>query len=128
MPQLDIYILCQLVLSVLIFWSLLFLLNLNNLLINIFLSLKVIKIKFFIEKQLLKKIFKELYFIKNIKYIKKIITIITKLFLDVKKKIFTENILDIYNTNINIYNIKLKKKYKNNIISKNNLELYRNFL
>ena len=121
MPQLDIYILCQLVLSVLIFWSLLFLLNLNNLLINIFLSLKVIKIKFFIEKQLLKKIFKELYFIKNIKYIKKIITIITKLFLDVKKKIFTENILDIYNTNINIYNIKLKKKYKNNIYNRHEM-------
>jgi len=128
MPQLDVYILYELVQTVLIFWCLLFLLNISNLLLNIFLSLKVIKLKFFVEKQLLKKIFKEVFFIKNNKYLKKIILIITNLYLNIKNKIFVENLLDIYSLNIKIYNIILKKNVKNNIISKNNIELYRIYI
>lgn len=126
MPQLDIYILWDLIHYVLLFWCLLFILNLSFLLINVFLSLRIIKLKYFIEKQLLKKIFKELYFLKNIKFFKNIILLIKNSFLNIKNKYFIEKLLDIYSINLNIYIKILKKKIKNKILSKNNLEIYRN--
>lgn len=128
MPQLDIYILHELVENVLILWGILFLLNIRYLLLNIFLSLKTIKLKFFVEKQLLKKIFKEINIKKNNKYLKKIILILKNLYLNIKNKIFLENLLDIYSFNIKIYNIILKRNINNKIILKNNIELYRIFI
>ncbi len=128
MPQLDIYILFQLVQAVLLFWCLLFLLNISNFLLNIFLSLKTIKLKFFIEKQILKKIFKELFFYKNLQFLKWGLLLVLNLYLNIKNKIFIENLLDIFNLKIKIYNKFLKKGIKNNIISKINFEFYRNLI
>lgn len=128
MPQLDIYILFQLVQAILLFWCLLFLLNISNFLLNIFLSLKIIKLKFFIEKQVLKKIFKELFFYKNLQFLKWGLLLILNLYLNIKNKVFIENLLDIFNLKIKIYNKILKKNIKNNIISKINFEFYRNLI
>lgn len=126
MPQLDVYILYQLIQNVLILWILLFLLNLYSFLFNIFLSLNVIKLKFFVEKQLLQKIFKEIFWKKNMKYLKKIFFLNINIKINIKDKIFFENLLDIYSFHIKVYNKILKNKYKKNIIiSKNNLESYR---
>jgi hypothetical protein len=128
MPQLDIYILYNLVQTILLFWCLLFLLNISNILLNIFLSLKIIKLKFFVEKQFLKKLFKEIFFFKNLRFFKKNLLLILNLYLNIKNKLFIENLLDIYNLTIKIYNKILKKNIKNNIISKINLEFYRNLI
>jgi hypothetical protein len=67
MPQLDIYILYDLVIDIIFLWNLLFLINIGYLNINTYLILKSVKVKYFIEKQFLKKIYNELNFIKNIK-------------------------------------------------------------
>lgn len=128
MPQLDIYILFQLIQAILFFWCLLFLLNISNFLLNIFLSLKTIKLKFFVEKQTLKKVFKELFFYKNLQFLKWGLLLVLNLYLNIKNKIFIENLLDIFNLKIKIYNKFLKKNIKNNIISKINFEFYRNLI
>ncbi len=124
------YILCELVIYVVILWNLLFIINLNKLMINIYLILKIIRMKFFIEKQILKYINIELYFIKNLKFLKKELLIL-KLILEEKKEKILKDLLDSYSINIKIFYIILNKKYidknqyNNSLISKNNLEMYR---
>jgi hypothetical protein len=59
MPQLDIYIICNMLYSVIIVFILIYILNISNILIIINLLLRVRKLKFFLEKKQIYKILKE---------------------------------------------------------------------
>jgi hypothetical protein len=59
MPQLDIYIICNMLYSVIIVFILIYILNISNILIIINLLLRVRKLKFFLEKKQISKILKE---------------------------------------------------------------------
>ena len=124
MPQLDVYILFEFINELIFLWTLIYIINIYNLYINIYLILSSIKIKNFIEKQIFKNIYNEIYFLKNISFLKKNILLINWI-LDEKKKKILEDILDIYNISIKFFFFILKKKNLN-LNSKNNIELYRN--
>ena len=59
MPQLDIYIICNMLYSVIIVFIIIYILNISNILIIINLLLRVRKLKFFLEKKQIYKILKE---------------------------------------------------------------------
>ena len=59
MPQLDIYIICNMLFSVIIVFIIIYILNISNILIIINLLLRVRKLKFFLEKKQIYKILKE---------------------------------------------------------------------
>jgi len=97
MPQLDIYIICNMLYGVIILFIFTYVLNINNILIIINLLLRLRKLKLFLEKK---------YIFKNLQYIlKKKNVIIYKFYgyflslkLNILKKIiFVENIKDIRN-------------------------------
>jgi len=122
MPQLDIYILCELVNVVILLWNIIYILNIRKLLININLNIGSMRIKYFVEKQILKNIYSELFFKKNLKFLKKNLIIKKKNLDDIRENIL-ENILEIFNTSKQLYFILIKKKY-----IKNNIEFYRKFI
>ena len=97
MPQLDIYIICNMLYGVIILFIFAYMLNINNILIIINILLRLRKLKLFLEKK---------YIFKNLQYIlKKKNVIIYKFYgyflslkLNILKKIiFVENIKDIRN-------------------------------
>ena len=97
MPQLDIYIICNMLYGVIILFIFAYMLNINNILIIINILLRLRKLKLFLEKK---------YIFKNLQYIKKKKNVIIYKFYSyllslkfniIKKIIFVENIKDIRN-------------------------------
>ena len=126
MPQLDIYNFSTLNLSLIIVFLLLYNFNIYTILLNIFFWLNIVKLKNYVEKQLISCIWEELFVRHNeISYKKVLIWFyfsIKNIFI-----IFIE-LLDVFSYNIKLlYFILQDSKYVfyNKINSKNNIELHR---
>ena len=59
MPQLDVYIICNMLYSVIFVFIIVYILNISNILIIINLILRIRKLKFFLDKKYIYKILKE---------------------------------------------------------------------
>lgn len=126
MPQLDIYNFFILNLSVIIVFLLLYNFNIYTILLNIFFWLNIVKLKNYVEKQLMSCIWEELFVRHNVISYKKILI---GLYFSIKNIfiIFIE-LLDVFSYNIKLLYIILQNSkyvFYNKINSKNNIELHR---
>lgn len=126
MPQLDIYNFFILNLSVIIVFLLLYNFNIYTILLNIFFWLNIVKLKNYVEKQLMSCIWEELFVRHNVISYKKILIV---LYFSIKNIfiIFIE-LLDVFSYNIKLLYIILQNSkyvFYNKINSKNNIELHR---
>jgi len=95
MPQLDIYIICNMLYSVIIIFIVAYMLNINNILIIINLLLRIRRLKICLDKKYIYKILKESLIKINLKFYRQVFYL-NMLKLQIFKKIFiTEDILDI---------------------------------
>lgn len=101
MPQLDVYIICNMLYSVIIIFIATYMLNINNMLIIINLILRIRKLKICLDKKYIYKFLIENISKINLKIYENIFYIETKQWMILKKYFFKKDILDIY---------KLKKK------------------
>jgi hypothetical protein len=105
MPQLDIYIICNMLYSVIFVFILINILNISNILIIINLILRIRKLKFFLEKKYIYKILKESLKKINLKFYKYIFFLKYNQLLKIQKYFFIDDIFDIKHLKKN-----LKKK------------------
>jgi hypothetical protein len=115
-PQLDIYIIFELVYTVLIFFLILLILNIKNILINIYTNLKSGRLKYFIEKTIIFLTGSESYGIKNNYYLKSIIPLQIKTLIKIINNIFNNEIFDAIKKKLKIKEkelITIKKENKN---------------
>jgi len=115
-PQLDIYIIFELVYTVLIFFLILLILNIKNILINIYTNLKSGRLKYFIEKTIIFLTGSEAYGIKNNYYLKSIIPLQIKTLIKIINNIFNNEIFDAIKKKLKIKEkelITIKKENKN---------------
>jgi len=125
LPQLDIYIFCELSQNVLVFFYIILIINTSIMLLNIFLSSCNLKLKFFVEKQLVKNTFLELLEIKILNFVKQNLNIIFNFFIYLKKLIFNEKLIDVFFFNILYFENLIKENIKNLIFLKNICEYYK---
>lgn len=97
MPQLDIYIICNMLYSVILIFILIYILNISNILVIINLILRIRKLKFFLDKKYIYKILKENLKKINIKIYKYIFYLKYNQLLKIQKIFFVDDILDIKN-------------------------------
>lgn len=126
MPQLDIYNFSTLNFSLIIVFLLLYNFNIYTILLNIFFWLNIVKLKNYVEKQLMSCIWEEFFVRRNVISYKKVLI---WLYFSIKNIfiIFIE-LLDVFSFTIKIlYFILQDSKYVfyNNINSKNNIDLHR---
>src|ERR1700761_8988052 len=95
MPQLDIYIICNMLYSVIFVFILIYILNISNILIIINLILRIRKLKFFLEKKYIYKILKESLKKINLKFYKYIFFLKYNQLLKIQKYFFIDDIFDI---------------------------------
>jgi len=128
LPQLDAYILFELIYTVLIFFLMLLILNMDTLIFNTFLNLKNIKLKYFIEKYFAYLTGKESNNLKNNFYVRQLIALQLYLLMQIGKKLFDENIFDFLYKKVWLTKIKMIKIKVETNNEKNKRELYRNLL
>jgi hypothetical protein len=121
MPQLDIYIVENMVLMVIFYYWINLLINWQILLINICINIQIKDLAYLLEKKKIKKIYKEIYFLKNKKYLKRIL-FLKNIYLKIINKIFFENLMDNYTILIKYFSLLKKKNY---ILLKNNIDFNR---
>jgi len=109
LPQLDAYILFELIYTVLIFFLMLLILNMDTLIFNTFLNLKNIKLKYFIEKYFAYLTGKESNNLKNNFYVRQLIALQLYLLMQIGKKLFDENIFDFLYKKVWLTKIKMIK-------------------
>ena len=96
MPQLDVYIICNMLYGVIIIFIVTYMLNINNILMIINLLLRIRKLKMCLDKKYIYKMLKEGLIKVNLKFYRHIFYIqLLKLEL-IRKYLITEDILDIY--------------------------------
>jgi hypothetical protein len=106
MPQLDVYIICNMLYSVILIFIIIYILNISNILIIINLILRIRKLKFILDKKQIYEILKESLKKINLKFYKVIFSLKYNQLLRVQKYFFVEDIFDIKNLKKNI----IKKK------------------
>lgn len=102
MPQLDIYIICNMLYSVIFVFIIVYILNISNILIIINLILRIRKLKFFLDKKYIYKILKESLRKINLKFYKYIFYLKYNQLLKIQKFFFVDDIFDIKNIKKNI--------------------------
>jgi len=106
MPQLDVYIICNMLYSVILIFILIYILNISNILIILNLILRIRKLKFFLEKIFIYKILKESLKKTGVSFYKTLFFFKYNQILKMQKYFFAEDILDIKNLKKNF----LKRK------------------
>ncbi len=102
MPQLDIYIICNMLYSVIFVFIIVYILNISNILIIINLILRIRKLKFFLDKKYIYKILKESLRKINLKFYRYIFYLKYNQLLKIQKFFFVDDIFDIKNIKKNI--------------------------
>lgn len=102
MPQLDIYIICNMLYSVIFVFIIIYILNISNILIIINLILRIRKLKFFLDKKYIYKILKESLRKMNLKFYRYIFLLKYNQLLKIQKYFFVDDIFDIKNLKKNI--------------------------
>lgn len=97
MPQLDIYIICNMLYSVISIFLIVYILNISNILIKINLILRIRKLKFFLLKKYIYNVLLESLNKMDILYYKYILYIKNNQLLKIQKLFFTEDIFDLKN-------------------------------
>ena len=97
MPQLDIYIICNMLYSVIFVFIIIYILNISNILIIINLILRIRRLKFFLDKRYIYKILKESLKKINLKFYKYICLLKYNQLLTMQKYFFKNDIFDIKN-------------------------------
>jgi hypothetical protein len=106
MPQLDVYIICNMLYSVIIIFIIIYILNISNILIIINLILRIRKLKFILDKKQIYEILKESLKKIGLKFYKFVFYLKYNQLLKIQRYFFTEDIFDIKNLKKNI----IKKK------------------
>lgn len=115
MPQLDIYIICNLVFSVILLLIIIYLCNVEAILLRINITLRIRRLKIFIEKKYIFKMLKEIMQQRKLKYIVLVLERTKKYISLLKKYIFVYDFLDIKINETKILLRKLKYKFNNNL-------------
>jgi hypothetical protein len=102
MPQLDVYIICNMLYSVIFVFIIIYILNISNILIIINLILRIRKLKFFLDKKYIYKILKESLRKINLKFYKYIFVLKYNQLLKIQRYFFVDDIFDIKNLKKNI--------------------------
>ena len=102
MPQLDVYIICNMLYSVIFVFIIVYILNISNILIIINLILRIRKLKFFLDKKYIYKILKESLRKINLKFYRYIYILKYNQLLKIQRYFFVDDIFDIKNLKKNI--------------------------
>ena len=102
MPQLDVYIICNMLYSVIFVFIIVYILNISNILIIINLILRIRKLKFFLDKKYIYKILKESLKKMNLKFYRYIFLLKYNQLLKIQRYFFVDDIFDIKNIKKNI--------------------------
>ncbi len=109
MPQLDLYIICNMLYSVIVLGVLTYMLNIQSILIIINLLLRLRKLKVFLEKKYIFRSLKYILKLKKIIIYKLYCYLLSNQLIFAKKFLLTENFEDIRNlkvSDIKFYNFK----------------------
>jgi len=112
MPQLDVYIICNMLYSVILIFIIIYILNISNILIIINLILRIRKLKFILDKKQIYEILKESLKKIGLKFYKTIFYLKYNQLLKIQRYFFVDDIFDIKNLKRNF----LKKNSKYNIL------------
>jgi hypothetical protein len=105
MPQLDIYIICNMLYSVIFIFIAIYILNISNILIIINLILRIRKLKIYLDKKYIYMLLKESLIKINLKFYKYLFQFEFYKFKLIRKYLLKEDILDISNLKKNIIKI-----------------------
>lgn len=108
MPQLDIYIICNMLYGVIIMFIVTYMLNINNILITINLLLRIRKLKICLIKKYILKILLENLLILKIRLYFYIFNRINSILKEYKHDYVLKNILDVSNLKYFLYEIQDK--------------------